>query len=85
MIELGFYDFILTEILLEWRGCPSPRVFNRWKKRFGVPIYQVFGSTEVGFVAMSHWIRNPSLEAGPSIAFEGGEDSQPRESWDGSP
>ena len=34
-------------------------VFNRWKKKFGTPIYQVFGSTEVGFVAMSPLDREP--------------------------
>lgn len=28
-------------------------VFNRWKERFGVPIYQVYGSTEAGHVAYS--------------------------------
>ena len=28
-------------------------VFNRWKERFGVPIYQVYGSTEAGHVTYS--------------------------------
>jgi len=28
-------------------------VFNRWKNRFGVPIYQVYGSTEAGHVTYS--------------------------------
>ena len=30
-----------------------PEVFNRWKKRFGIPIYQVYGSTEAGHVTYS--------------------------------
>ncbi len=28
-------------------------VFNRWRERFGVPIYQVYGSTEAGHVTYS--------------------------------
>jgi len=28
-------------------------VFNRWQERFGIPIYQVYGSTEAGHVAYS--------------------------------
>lgn len=28
-------------------------IFNRWKERFGVPIYQVYGSTEAGHVTYS--------------------------------
>jgi long-chain acyl-CoA synthetase len=34
-------------------------VLNRWKKKFGIPIHQVFGSTEVGFVAMSPLGKEP--------------------------
>ncbi len=34
-------------------------VFNRWKERFGVPIYQVYGSTEVGHVCYSRIDREP--------------------------
>jgi len=34
-------------------------VFNRWKQMFDVPIHQVYGSTEVGFTAMSPLDRDP--------------------------
>ena len=34
-------------------------VFNRWKERFGVPIYQVYGSTEAGHVTYSRIDREP--------------------------
>ncbi|MAF33528.1 MAG: AMP-binding protein [Desulfobacterales bacterium] len=34
-------------------------VFNRWKKRFGIPIYQVYGSTEAGHVTYSRIEENP--------------------------
>ena len=34
-------------------------VFNRWKERFGVPIYQVYGSTEAGHVAYSRIEKDP--------------------------
>jgi len=36
-----------------------PEVFNRWKKRFGIPIYQVYGSTEAGHVTYSRIDENP--------------------------
>ena len=35
-------------------------VFNRWKERFDVPIYQVYGSTEAGHVAYSRIEKNPN-------------------------
>ncbi len=34
-------------------------VFNSWKRRFGIPIYQVYGSTEVGHVSYSPLHREP--------------------------
>ena len=34
-------------------------VFNRWKERFGIPIYQVYGSTEAGHVAYSRIEKDP--------------------------
>lgn len=34
-------------------------VFNRWKTKFDVPIRQVYGATEVGFVTMSLLEREP--------------------------
>jgi long-chain acyl-CoA synthetase len=34
-------------------------VFNRWKERFGIPIYQVYGSTEAGHVTYSRIGKDP--------------------------
>jgi long-chain acyl-CoA synthetase len=34
-------------------------VFNRWQQRFGIPIYQVYGSTEMGHVTYSRLDRTP--------------------------
>ena len=34
-------------------------VYNRWKERFGIPIYQVYGSTEAGHVTYSRLDREP--------------------------
>jgi long-chain acyl-CoA synthetase len=34
-------------------------VFNRWQELFGVPIYQVYGSTEAGHVTYSRIDRDP--------------------------
>ncbi|MCG6879138.1 MAG: AMP-binding protein [Deltaproteobacteria bacterium] len=35
-------------------------VFHRWKERFNVPIYQVYGSTEAGHVTYSRIEKNPN-------------------------
>ncbi len=35
-------------------------VYNRWKEKFGVPIYQTYGATEVGFVTLSPLDREPT-------------------------
>jgi len=35
-------------------------VFNRWKELFGIPIYQVYGSTEAGHVTYSRIDRDPN-------------------------
>jgi long-chain acyl-CoA synthetase len=51
--RVDLYD--LSSLRYCWSGgdvLPN-EVFNRWKKKFGVPIYQIYGSTEVGFIAMS--------------------------------
>ena len=34
-------------------------IFNRWQKHFGIPIYQVYGSTEVGHVCYSRIDKQP--------------------------
>lgn len=35
-------------------------IFNRWKSTFGLSIYQIYGSTEVGFAAMSPLDKEPA-------------------------
>jgi len=57
--RLDFYD--LSSLKYCWSGGDvlPLEVYNRWKKKFDVPIYQVFGSTEVGFVAMSPLDKEP--------------------------
>jgi long-chain acyl-CoA synthetase len=57
--RLNFYD--LSSLKYCWSGGDvlPLEVYNRWKKKFDVPIYQVFGSTEVGFVAMSPLDKDP--------------------------
>ncbi|KPJ77504.1 MAG: AMP-dependent synthetase [Deltaproteobacteria bacterium SG8_13] len=34
-------------------------IYNRWEKHFGIPIYQVYGSTEVGHVCYSRIDKQP--------------------------
>jgi len=57
--RLNLYD--LSSLKYCWSGGDvlPLEVYNRWKKRFGIPIYQVFGATEVGFVAMTPLDREP--------------------------
>jgi long-chain acyl-CoA synthetase len=57
--RVDFYN--LSSLKYCWSGGDvlPLEVYNRWKKKFGVPIYQVFGSTEVGFVTMSPLDREP--------------------------
>jgi len=55
--------FDLSSLRYCWSGGDvlPLEVFNRWKKKFNVPIYQVYGATEVGFTAMSPLDREPVL------------------------
>jgi long-chain acyl-CoA synthetase len=57
--RLNFYD--LGSLRYCWSGGDvlPLEVYNRWKEKFGVPIFQVYGSTEVGFTAMSPLDREP--------------------------
>lgn len=54
--------FDLSSLRYCWSGgdvLPA-ETFNRWKNTFGLPIYQMYGSTEVGFAAMSPLDREPA-------------------------
>jgi len=53
--------FDLSSLRYCWSGGDvlPLEVYNRWKKKFNVPIYQVYGATEVGFTAMSPLDREP--------------------------
>jgi len=54
--------FDLSSLRYCWSGGDvlPVEIFNRWKSLFKQPIYQVYGSTEVGFTAMSPLGREPS-------------------------
>jgi long-chain acyl-CoA synthetase len=53
--------FDLSSLRYCWSGGDvlPLEVHNRWKKKFNVSIYQVYGATEVGFTAMSPLDREP--------------------------
>jgi long-chain acyl-CoA synthetase len=57
--RLDFFD--LSSLKYCWSGGDvlPLEVYNRWKEKFHVPIYQVYGATEVGFTAMSPLDREP--------------------------
>ena len=57
--RLDYYDLSsLTYCYCGGDVLPA-EVFNRWRERFGVPIYQVYGSTEAGHVTYSRIDKNP--------------------------
>ena len=63
MLENDRLDlFDLSSLRYCWSGGDvlPVEIFNRWKSLFNQPIYQVYGSTEVGFTAMSPLDREPS-------------------------
>ena len=53
--------FDLSSLKFCWSGGDvlPMEVFHRWQKKFHVPIYQAYGSTEVGFTAMSPLDKEP--------------------------
>ncbi len=57
--RLEYYD--LSSLKYCWSGGDvlPQEVFRRWGDRFHVPIYQVFGATEVGFTSMTPLDRKP--------------------------
>jgi long-chain acyl-CoA synthetase len=57
--RLDYYD--LSSLKYCWSGGDvlPLEVFRRWGARFHVPIYQVFGATEVGFTSMTPLDREP--------------------------
>jgi len=57
--RLDYYD--LSSLKYCWSGGDvlPLEVFRRWGSRFHVPIYQVFGATEVGFTSMTPLDREP--------------------------
>jgi long-chain acyl-CoA synthetase len=54
--------FDLASLRYCWSGGDvlPVEIFNRWKNAFGLPIFQIYGSTEVGFAAMSPLDKEPA-------------------------
>ncbi len=61
--RLEFYD--LSSLRYAFCGGDKlpTEIFRRWKKTFGIPIYQVYGSTEVGFVTHCRLSEEPDPES----------------------
>ena len=38
-------------------------IFNRWKEKFGVPIWQTYGATEIGWTTIAPLDREPPIES----------------------
>jgi long-chain acyl-CoA synthetase len=58
----GLDLFDLSSLKFCWSGGDvlPLGVFNRWKNRFHVPLYQIYGSTEMDFVSMCPLDRSPA-------------------------
>lgn len=57
--RLGQYDLGSLRYCFCGGDVLPTEVFNRWQERFGIPIYQVYGSTEAGHVTYSRIDENP--------------------------
>ncbi|MGD8984757.1 MAG: class I adenylate-forming enzyme family protein [Desulfobacteraceae bacterium] len=60
--RLGGYD--LSSLRYSFCGGDKlpTEIFRRWKEKFGIPIHQVYGSTEVGFVTHHKLNEDPDPE-----------------------
>ncbi len=58
--RLEFYDLSSLRYCYCGGDVLPVEVFRRWRERFGIPIYQVYGSTEAGHVSYSRLDREPS-------------------------
>ncbi|RLA84005.1 MAG: AMP-dependent synthetase [Deltaproteobacteria bacterium] len=57
--RLDFYDLSSLRYCYCGGDVLPVEVFRRWRERFGIPIYQVYGSTEAGHVSYSRLDREP--------------------------
>ncbi len=57
--RLGRYDLSSLQYCYCGGDVLPLEVFNRWQDRFGIPIYQVYGSTEAGHVTYSRIGKEP--------------------------
>ncbi len=58
--RLDFYDLSSLRYCYCGGDVLPAEVFRRWRERFDIPIYQVYGSTEAGHVSYSRLNRDPS-------------------------
>jgi len=59
--RLGRYDLSSLRYCYCGGDVLPVEVFNRWKELFGIPIYQVYGSTEAGHVTYGRLDKEPEL------------------------
>jgi len=58
--RLDFYDLSSLRYCYCGGDVLPVEIFRRWKERYGIPIYQVYGSTEAGHVSYSRLDREPA-------------------------
>ena len=61
--RLDTYDCSSLKYCLSGGDKLAIEIFNRWKEKFGVPIWQVYGATEVGWVSAAPLDRDPPAES----------------------
>lgn len=57
-------QYKISTLRLTFNGADrlAPELSSRWEKKFGYPIYQFYGSTEVGFVSMTNLNERPEQD-----------------------
>lgn len=57
-------EYEVSTLRLSFNGADrlAPEISSRWEKKFGYPIYQAYGATEVGFVSIASMAERPKQD-----------------------
>lgn len=59
--RLGFYDCSSLKYCLSGADKLADEIFFRWKEKFGIPIHQCYGATEIGWTTATPLDKEPTL------------------------
>jgi long-chain acyl-CoA synthetase len=57
-------QYKVSTLRLSFNGADrlAPEISSRWEKKFGYPIFQAYGATEVGFVSIASMVEKPKQD-----------------------